>query len=275
MSRTVLVTGGSSGIGLAISQALSVCGDRLLWVSRTEEELEEGKRAVLVENSGAYISSLALDLVSEGAADRVADWVKGLGLVPDVLINNAGFASWGFLDEIPEERDLAMFQLNMVVPYQLTRRFLPQMKERGSGRILNIASSAGIVNTPGFVSYGATKAFLRFYSMTLSLELQLEESGVQVTAICPGAVKDTAFQSEAGMEHTDIFSGQLVTRPEEIARDVVEVLERERPVLERVTGRAMRYVLPLASILPRSLSIASARKNLCRKATVPTRQATS
>lgn len=252
---------------MAVSEQLAAQGHQLLWVARSEDEIATGLEQLNAAHPSAKVESLALDLTQDGAADRVLAWVDGLGQgAPDVLINNAGFASWAFHDEVPEERDLAMFQLNMVVPYQLTRRFLPEMKERDSGHIINMASTAGMLNAPGFVTYGATKAFLRFYSASLALELRSEGSAVRVTAINPAAVKDTAFQAEAGMEKTGVFDTFFATTPEEVAGDVVRVLGMPKPPLQMVTGRIMRAVNRFGGPIARRQAPVEMAKNLHRGA---------
>lgn len=250
MARTVLVTGGSSGIGLALSHRFAARGDRLLWVARTPPELDAGAETLRATHPDVDLSVLAADLTTDAGVRAVVDWVEGQEAPLDVLVNCAGFASWGWFDAIPEDRDLAMFQLNMIAPYRLMRAFLPAMRARRSGVIVNVASSAGILHSPGFVAYGATKAFLRFLSLALAMELTAEGAGVRCVAVCPAAVKDTAFQAEAGMQGTSIFDNGLATTPDEVADDVMRGLEAGKA--EVLTGRVLRLALPLLTRLPRS-----------------------
>jgi short-subunit dehydrogenase len=178
------------------------------------------------------------------------------------LINNAGFGSWGYADQIAEDRDLLMFRVNMITPYLLTRRYLPAMRARNAGTIVNMSSIAGIWNLPGFVSYGATKAFIRFFSLSLGMELRLEGSAVRVLVVCPSAVKNTKFQAKAGMNQTDMFDNVFTTTPEEVARDTLHAIDRGLPMV--VSGRMMRSAAPLLSSMPRRLFSLVAKPNLSR-----------
>ena len=261
-SQTVLITGGSGGIGLALAKAFAARGARLLLVSKTPAGLERARTELLTTSPQTPVETLALDLSRDDAADSIHRWTEQNGWAVDILVNNAGFGSWGYADQIAEESDLLMFRLNMITPYLLMRRYLPAMRERNAGAIINMSSIAGIWNLPGFVSYGATKAFLRFYSLSLGMELALEGSAVRVMAICPSSVKSTNFQAKAGMNHTDMFDNMFTTTPEEVARDTLRALDRGLPLV--VSGRVMRGAAPLLSSIPRRLFSLVAKPNLSR-----------
>lgn len=260
--RTVLITGGSGGIGLAISDRFAARGDRLLWVARTQAELDAGAVTLRTRHPGVLLDTLAQDLVAPGAADAVYRWTEDLGHPVDILVNNAGFGSWGFLDQTPEERDLAMFQLHMVVPYLLTRRYLPAMQARDAGHVVFMASSAGLVETPGFVAYGASKAFQRFFSYALGLELELEGSKVRTLCMLPAATRGTAFRSDAGMDHTDLFDTPLATTPDQVADDLMKALDRGRHSM--VSGWLSRRLIPMNALTPRRVILKMMRPNLRR-----------
>ena len=247
---TALITGGDRGIGYALSRRLAADGWQLLWVGRTPAHLEDGNRRLMTE-AGCEARVLACDLSEADAAVRVHDWACGLGAELDLLVNNAGFGAFGLLTELPLERDLAMLRLNNATVHRLTRLFLDGMQRRGRGTIVNIASVAGLIPMPGFAAYSGTKAFVHHYTRCLDLELRATGSPVRAISVCPAAVRETGFQREAGMQDTSIFRDSLATTPDVVARDIHRALRSGRRIV--VSGRAMRWVLPLAELLPRWL----------------------
>lgn len=259
--KTALVTGGAGGVGLALSGALAREGWDLLWVDRSDDLIREGgKRLEASLDASPRLAALACDLSVTGAAERVHRWTRDLGREVDLLVNNAGFASYDTLCAIPLERDLAMLQVNVVALHCLTRLFLDGMLSRDRGTIVNIASVAAIMPSPAFVAYSATKAFVRHYTRCLDLELRALGSGVRAIAVCPAAIRDTGFQRTAGMERTGFFGSPIATTPEEVARDILGALRRGQRHL--VTGRILRLVLPLARLLPDRVLLPSYRREM-------------
>ncbi|GAB4320441.1 MAG: SDR family oxidoreductase [Bacteroidales bacterium] len=201
MKNVALITGASSGIGkeLAIIHAGNK-GDLIL-VARREKALQELK-TMLEKQYGVQVKIIAADLTHPQAPQEVYDTVAKEGIVPDILINNAGFGGIGKFWERPVESDLDMIRLNILALTWLTRLFLPDFVKRGSGRILNVSSTASLVPGPLQAVYYATKAYVTSFSNALSEELR--NTGVTITSLMPGAT-DTEFGKVSGMDKTVLF----------------------------------------------------------------------
>ncbi|MEE9263354.1 MAG: SDR family oxidoreductase, partial [Vicinamibacteria bacterium] len=181
--KTALVTGASSGIGRALAELLAKDKYDLVLVARREDRLQ----ALQKEWSERYsiaVRVVAMDLAAHTSPPKLFDALEGNNI--DVLINNAGFASYGPFARSNTANEMEIIQVNVTTLTHLTRLFLPQMIERGQGRIMNIASTAAFVPGPLMAVYYATKAYVLSFSEALAEELR--GSGVTVTAYCPGPV---------------------------------------------------------------------------------------
>jgi len=159
------------------------------------------------------VQTVAADLEEPGAAQKIFHTANQFGRI-DILVNNAGLGQRGNFWETPLDRDLSMIHVNVEAMVRLTKLFLPQMVARRSGRVMNTASIAGFEPGPLLAVYHATKAFV--LSFTEALATELEESGVSVTALCPGAT-DTDFFPKADMEQTRVFQKGDVMAPQDVA----------------------------------------------------------
>jgi short-subunit dehydrogenase len=191
---TALVTGASSGIGREIARLHAARGGDLVVVARRTDRLTALKRD-LEGAHGVAVHVLPLDLSVAGAADDASQFVSDRGLAVDILVNNAGFGGGGAFAGRPDGVDEAMVRLNVEAPVALCRRFLPAMRARACGRVLNVASIVAFAPGPGMAVYAASKAFLLSFSEALAEECA--GSGVTVTAFCPGLTA-TEFHSAAG-----------------------------------------------------------------------------
>jgi short-subunit dehydrogenase len=144
---------------------------------------------------GTARALLPTDLSDRTARAGLPDRVAALGLVPDILINNAGFSTLGLVAKSVPEQELNLVEVDVAAVVDLCSRFLPGMVDRHRGAVLNVASMAGFGPLPGQAAYGAAKAFVLFY--THSLRGELGGTGVTATALCPGPV-DTGFGEAAG-----------------------------------------------------------------------------
>lgn len=259
--KTVLITGGSSGLGLELSKHFARDAYRLLWVSKTEAELMAGRKTLLADYPDVPLETMATDLSKEDAADAVFRWSESIAPV-DALINNAGFGTYGFLEETSEDTELAMMRLNMQMVYLLTRRFLEVMEKRGRGRIVNISSSTALQPVPRMSTYSATKSFVKQFSESLNEELQYRNSSVSVTAICPAAIGNTNFSKAASMEDVNTFSGLAAATVEEVARDTYRAFQRGQQLM--VTGSRMRMVNAIRYWVPSFILKAALKKELDR-----------
>jgi short-subunit dehydrogenase len=219
--ENVLITGASSGIGLELARQFAQHGHPLILTARDESEL----RAIADElaTEGVTVEIIAQDLEQPGAAETIFERAtQGAGTV-DILVNNAGLGRRGKFWDIPFEADEAMIRVNVETVVHMTKLFLPAMLKRGRGRILNTASIAGFEPGPLLAVYHATKAFVLSFSEALSVEL--EKTGISVTALCPGAT-DTDFFPKANMVQTKAFQKNKVMAPQEVAKLGYEALMR-------------------------------------------------
>ena len=188
VSRAI-VTGASGGLGLEFAKLLAADKHDLVLIARSADKLD-AIAADLRNRYGVNVETLALDLSQLGAAAAVFARVPEC----DVLINNAGFATNGRFDEIPEERIREEVLLDVLTLTELTRAYLPAMRARGAGRVLNVASTAGFLPGPFMAVYYACKAYVLSFSQAIAEELR--GTGVTVTCLCPGATA-TGFADRA------------------------------------------------------------------------------
>lgn len=210
--QTTLITGASSGIGLYLAYEFAEHGHPLVLVAPVLSELETIGKDIETKYD-VSVHAIARDLESETAAQEIFDELQSSGTRIDILVNNAGHGYRGKSWEIPIEHDLSMVRLNIEAVLRLTKLFLPPMIARGSGRILNTASVAGFEPGPLLNVYHSTKAFVLSWSEGLSVEL--ENTGITVTALCPGPT-DTDFFPKAGMMETRAF--QHAAPPQDVAK---------------------------------------------------------
>lgn len=182
MSKSVLVTGANSGIGLVTALELAAAGWDVVGSVRTPDKADAVQRAA--DERGVTVRTLQIDVDDTDscrAGIRQADDLTG-GL--DALVNNAGFAQSGAVEDVPDELVRAQLETNVVAPIRLARLVLPGMRERGEGRIVNISSVAGRLSTPLMGWYCASKHALE--AVTDALRMEVEGDGVRVVLVEPG-----------------------------------------------------------------------------------------
>ncbi len=200
-NRTVLITGASGGIGLELAKQFAGGGFDLVLVSRSADRLNSTAET-LRRSHNISTTVIPCDLSAPGAVGKLVSELDRLSIKPAILVNNAGFGSSGAFHEIPPDDLLGMVRVNILALTELTRRVLPDMVGRGSGRILNVASTAAYQPGPFMAVYYASKAYVLSFSEALSAELS--GTGITVTALCPGPTL-TGFQVRAGMEGMNLF----------------------------------------------------------------------
>lgn len=189
---TALITGASSGIGRELAGLLAARKHPLVLVGRDEGRLTQVADGLRREH-GVEVRVVAIDLSRAGAGRELFERTRQEGVEVSILINNAGVGLYGEHTELALERVDEMLQLNVVTLCDLCQLYGAEMKARGSGRILNVASTAAYQPTPFFAAYGASKAFVLNFSEALAMELA--DHGVSVTCLSPGPT-DTAFFGE-------------------------------------------------------------------------------
>ncbi|HAS39034.1 MAG TPA: short-chain dehydrogenase [Microscillaceae bacterium] len=258
--QTVLITGGSSGIGYQISRLFAQDGYRLLWVSKPAEELAKAKTLLTQEVAQVEIHTLAKDLSEASAAQETYDWAQSLGFQVDVLVNNAGFATYGQFEDVASEKELAMIGVNLACVMLLTKLFVKDMVARDAGKILNISSAVSYEAVPLMAVYAGTKAFVRIMSESLYYELKYRKSKVQITTVCPAAIKDTRFQASAGMQKVRTFNSITTTTPVEVARDAYRGFKKGKKLVH--TGLRYRLSRILNLIVPKALKMQVIRREM-------------
>src|SRR5579859_8172033 len=219
--KTALITGASSGIGAQFSKALAARKANLILVARSEQTLQQ-LAAELSRTHGIRAEVIAADLSRPGAAQQIMAEVQRGGLHVDILINNAGFATHGLFDSLTVDRQRDEIQLNVMAAVELAHAVLPDMRKRGYGVVINVASTAAFQADPYMAVYGATKAFTLSFSEALWAEYK--PYGVRVLALCPGAT-DTGFFNVVGAEEASV--GRRDT-PEHVVQVGLSALERGR-----------------------------------------------
>ena len=252
--RAAVVTGASSGIGAEIARELCRRAHQVVLVARSADRLAETAAEI---GPGAHV--LACDLADRDARAGLLDRVTALGLVPDVLVNNAGLSTLGPVHRSDPDAELNLVEVDVAAVVDLCSRFLPGMVERGRGTVLNVASTAAFQPLPGQAAYGAAKAFVLSYTHSLSGELA--GTGVSVTALCPGPV-ETGFGETAGFdpqESHEALPSIMWLSAAEVARAAVDGLAKGRVVV--IPGVANRAGARLAWLTPRRLLVPLLAKN--------------
>ena len=236
-----LVTGASAGLGAEFARQLAARGHDLLLVARREERLKELAQQLGAAH-GVRVDVFAADLAEPEAPARIEAFVAGQGLRIDWLVNNAGVAGPDLLEDRDWSAQARFFELMMLSVAQMCHRFVPPMRERGFGRIINVSSFAGRLSRPAGANYGPAKAYL--VALSEELALVLRGSGVQVCALCPGFTH-TEFHEVAGlMDMKRGLPGFLWYDAATVVREGIAAVERGAPIW--VSGRLYRWLDPLA-----------------------------
>jgi len=194
--KIALITGASGGIGKAFAEILAGENYDLVLVARNIDELNRIAGMEMTKNQTKVIP-LALDLSKIDAVDALVAELAERDIQPDIIINNAGVGLVGEAAELSAEKQLQMIDLNIRSLTAITLNFLPAMKQRNAGGIINVSSVAAFLPGPYMSVYYASKAYVQSFSDSLAEELKA--SKVQVMTLCPGPV-DTGFQSAAGLD---------------------------------------------------------------------------
>lgn len=248
--ETVLITGASAGIGYEFAHVFAEHGHDLVLVARSEDKLE-ALADQLRNDYEVTVTVIAADLTQLLGPQSVFDAVQAQGLTVGILVNNAGQILHGRFAEVPLADHLRLIRLNIVALTTLTHLFLAPMLARGQGRILNVASIGAFVPLPRISIYAASKSFVLSFSEALAVELA--DSGVSVTALCPG-LTDTAMLADwsAATDHQVDFPELLVMPPAAVARAGYDACLRGDTVY--VSGLANRLLAPCMQLVPRWLT---------------------
>jgi uncharacterized protein len=249
---TVLITGASGGIGYELARLFARDHHDLILVARSGDKLAQ--IATELQALGVHVHTYSLDLAAPTAPKFLFEQVQSAGLIVEILVNNAGFGALGEFAHMPEEEIIGQIQLNIVALTELTRLFLPSMVARRSGRIMNVASTAGFQPGPLMAVYYATKAYVISFSEAIANEVR--NSGVSVTCFCPGPTQ-TGFAKRAGNEKTRVFKQFGAMSAERVALDGYRALMEGRTLA--ISGVHNWVVAQSTRFAPRKLVTAISR----------------
>jgi short-subunit dehydrogenase len=242
MPKQAVITGASSGLGAIFADQLARRGHSLVLAGRDEARLK-----AVAERVGGNVELVVGDLGTEAGVNALITHLDGRDI--DVLVNNAGFGTYGPFAELDERREHELVAVNVDALMRLTRALLPGMLARGRGGILNVASTIAFQPGPYQATYGASKAFV--LSLSQALWAETRGTGVTVTALCPGPTR-TGFVDALGSDvsHTAVY--RHLAAPEPVVAAGLRALDRGRAVA--VPGWRNRATSTFGRLAPGSLS---------------------
>lgn len=249
---TVLVTGATGGIGAAIAQALGARGARLLLSGRREAELSR-----MAEEAGG--AAVACDLAVATDVDRLAAVALDAGV--DVLVANAAHPATGLLAELTQDEIDLILDVNLRAPIELARVLAPAMTARGRGHLVFISSLSGKSAQPASSLYSATKFGLRGFG--LALREDLRDTGVGVSVVAPGFIRDAGMFSRTGVR---LPPGVGTRTPQDVAAAVIRAIEDNRAEID-VAPLGLRIGSAMASVAPGPAGWVSSKLGSARIAT--------
>lgn len=247
---TALITGASSGIGLALAKVFAKNGHDVILVARSEDKLQALK-AELSKAHGIQATVFSHDLTERSAPQALFDQVQQHGLTVDVLVNNAGYGDYGEFAEGDWSKLEGMILLNMLATTHLSRLFLPAMIQRGSGQVLNVSSTAAFQPGPMMAVYFATKAYVLSFSEAIAAETS--DQGINVTVLCPGPTQSD-FISTANMRQAALLNKSAEDKlptADDVAQFGYDALQSGQVVA--VHGLANKLMTFSTRLAPRSL----------------------
>lgn len=230
-----VVTGASSGIGLALAKQFAQNGFDVLMTAEEEASLDSAAQAL--DATCAQIETIAADLSTDAGVDMLYQHIQAGGRAVDAIAINAGVGVGGDFRETDLSAELKLIRLNIISTVHLAKHVVRDMAMRGSGRILFTASVASVTPSPYESVYGASKAFILAFSEAIRYELK--DTGVTVTALMPGPT-DTNFFHRAGMDDTKVGAGKK-DDPDDVAREGFEALMagKDRVIAASIKNKLM------------------------------------
>lgn len=246
-SRTALITGASGGLGFYFAKLFARDGYDVVLVARGEQKLLDLK-AELEEKYDIKAYVLVKDLSIPSSVEEIFSFTKENGIEVSVLVNNAGFGDFGEFSKINWDKQRNMIQVNVTSLAHLTKLYLPDMIEKGYGRVLNVASVASFEAGPLMSVYYASKAFVLSFSEALAVELK--NTGVKVCALCPGPTA-TGFEDAAEAKASGLFKNLKVARADKVAEFGYKKLMKGRVVV--IPGLGNKFLPFAVRFAPRCL----------------------
>jgi len=220
-----VVTGASTGIGAEFARALAARDHDVVVVARNEARLQV-LAAALKDEHDADVEVLKADLETDDGVTRVEARLADATRPVELLVNNAGFGTYGSFHELPVADEVSEINLNVVALVRLTRAALGPMVERGHGGVINVSSVGAYQPTPGFATYSATKAFVS--SFTNAIHEELKDTGVKAMVLAPGYTH-TSFHERANVEKSSV-PGFAWQTPDEVVNAALNAYGKGRAV---------------------------------------------
>lgn len=256
--KIALVTGASAGIGLAFAEQLAAAGHHLALTARRHDRLKQTADRLKAEH-GIEVLVIPEDLADPEAPRRIVQAIEDAGYQVNVLINNAGFAVGGFYTATEWSEQARFMQVMVHAVAELTHRVLPTMLANNDGKIVNVASVAGIVaGSSGHTLYAASKAFLIKFSESLAMENY--GTGVRVQALCPGFTL-SEFHDVIGNRHlVSQMPDYMWMNAQEVVSISLQALNNSNAPVMLVPGRVNRFLAFLSRKLPYRWAYALVRR---------------
>ncbi len=242
-NKTVIVTGGSEGVGAAVARRFAGAGANLVLVARSREKLERLAAELRRQTS---VLTFAMDVTDEAAVPDLLERAKQQFGAIHVLVNNAGYHHRGPVEKVDARELGRMVDVNLKAPIVLSRLVLPYLRQAGGGAIVNVASLAGRTPVPGAATYSASKFGLRAFTFALGEELA--GSGIKLAAVSPGPV-DTGFIMSDIDAVADITFSQPLSTADEVAQVVMDLVVSD--ARERSMPPVSGWLTTLSYLFPR------------------------
>jgi short-subunit dehydrogenase len=246
----VLVTGAASGIGAELCRLFARRGSGIVLVDKSRSGLEKTSTE-LAGRFGVETMCLVYDLSEQEAPQQIHRELQERGVDVDVLVNNAGFGTYGNFWETDAARDRALINVNIMAPMLLTKLVLPGMVKRRRGRILNVGSVSGFLASPYASTYYSSKAFLLSFSQGIATSLR--DSGVTVTIVCPGPTYTAFNWHDAGGDGPPAQRKRFQMEAAEVAAQAYRGMQRGQMVV--IPGTSNKLLALLARLLPRRFAL--------------------
>lgn len=243
-NRTALVTGASAGIGKSFAELLAAEGYDLILVARREDRLRE-LADELSEKHGGRCEVFAADLRDPETPTRIFEYSQSLRVAVDVLINNAGLSGKGAFSETPWDEISGELQVMVMAVTELTHLYVPGMRERGWGRVINLSSLAAFQPPGASLLYTGIKTYV--LNMSMALDMELKPHGVNVTALCPGFTHSEFHDVMGTRSQANKLPGLMWQDADDVVRDGWEAVMKGKPVcvpgsVNKVLSASMRPI---------------------------------
>lgn len=253
MTKTVLITGASSGIGYEFAHIFAQHKYNLVLVARSEDKLIELQKKLITQYA-VSVEVFAKDISIISNIDLLYAEIQKKQIVIEVLINNAGFGDYGFFSQTNWKKEEMMINLNITALTYLTKLFLPKMLENKNGKILNLASIAAFLPGPLMAIYYATKAYVLSFSSAIANELK--GTGVTVTALCPGPTASN-FSEAAALGESKLFKNKKLPTSKVVAEYGYKALMKGKTTA--VHGFSNKMLVLMMPFVPKKLLISTVR----------------